>query len=469
MARPKKGFPEDFGAGDYVLLMITVDKYPRAQYVIDEATGEIIPELKPKQHAHIKITMPILIDPNGENVIPVNLYIRSLFNKGKPPELETVMSHAQSLLSFYRWMALEHDGDVEQGIPPKHAMTIYDVTDVPEDGVLYGYRNYLLNNLHNKSNNGIKTGSYAPSTASSYVGRVINYYVFLHDAHIIRFSKYFMPFVFTTKTITKREKNTRPDNHNILGHLSAGDKRIVVSSTGLMTPFNKYVSTDGHHELSPLHSDAKDIFYNFLNLDESDDIKNLMLYLATEVGLRVEELCTFPASVVRKPANDIERLEIGIPGDGCLTKYKKRRTIEVPRDVMERLYQYKLSKTRKNCEGEHLVNKRLFLQSTGLHYSTNTIQHHVAKIRDIIVAEHPSFYFTTHDLRATFATNWMYDQHMKTGKPFDYLIDDLCLIMGHENSSTTQKYINYANDQRAWEEFSQRKNDFANMVKIGEL
>jgi integrase len=93
----------------------------------------------------------------------------------------------------------------------------------------------------------------------------------------------------------------------------------------------------------------------------------------------------------------------------------------------------------------------------------------VADIREIIVADHPNIYFTTHDLRATFATNWIYDQRMKTGMPFEALIDDLAQIMGHDDSSTTQKYINYANDDRVWKEFSQRKNDFANKVMIGNL
>jgi hypothetical protein len=36
--------------------------------------------------------------------------------------------------------------------------------------------------------------------------------------------------------------------------------------------------------------------------------------------------------------------------------------------------------------------------------------------------------------------------------------------MGHENTGTTQKYINYLNDDKTWFEFSQRKNQFAQEV-----
>jgi len=34
-------------------------------------------------------------------------------------------------------------------------------------------------------------------------------------------------------------------------------------------------------------------------------------------------------------------------------------------------------------------------------------------------------------------------------------------LMGHESTSTTQKYVNYMNDNKTWLEFAQRKNQFA--------
>ncbi|MBJ3885617.1 site-specific integrase, partial [Salmonella enterica subsp. enterica serovar Kentucky] len=70
-------------------------------------------------------------------------------------------------------------------------------------------------------------------------------------------------------------------------------------------------------------------------------------------------------------------------------------------------------------------------------------------------------YFAPHDLRATFATDWLYSKHMETGKPFEALLQELADLMGHESTSTTQKYVNYMNDNKTWLEFAQRKNQFA--------
>ncbi|WP_281089253.1 hypothetical protein [Klebsiella pneumoniae] len=50
---------------------------------------------------------------------------------------------------------------------------------------------------------------------------------------------------------------------------------------------------------------------------------------------------------------------------------------------------------------------------------------------------------------------------METGKPFEALLQELADLMGHESTSTTQKYVNYMNDNKTWLEFAQRKNQFA--------
>lgn len=460
MARPKREFPEDFGSGDYVLMDITVDKYPKIQFELDGKTGEVLPSLKPKPKK-IERIIPILIDPNGMNVITVNLFIRSLLYKGKVLKKKTLDSYASALLNFYRWLAWEHEGDEEAGIPPKEPMTIYDVTSEPENGVVYLYRDHLLRNVLTEDENGDITGIYTPSTASNYVQRLVAYYDFLRVERIVRFSKEFIPYVYSTRKIPKKQKAKMLD-HNMLGHLQKGNNDIYINTTGLTNPFGKVQSVESHHKLSPLRDDEKYVFYEYLNIDESNDVKGLMLYLKAEAGLRVEELVTFPESEVRKPHGDVEAVTISEIRNGCMTKFDKERTIEVPAEVMERLYQYKLSKERKDSISKSLLRHQcLFVKSDGLNYATNTIQKHVEEIRNNIRLTYPEMYFTPHDLRATFATNWMYNEHMKTGRLFDVMIDDLAKIMGHDDTATTQKYIRYMNDDKYWIEFSERKNAFA--------
>lgn len=88
----------------------------------------------------------------------------------------------------------------------------------------------------------------------------------------------------------------------------------------------------------------------------------------------------------------------------------------------------------------------------------------MATIRNELKSKGFDIYFASHDLRATWATDWLYNKHIETGKPFDALIGELAELMGHESTATTQKYINYMNDEKMWTEFAQRKNNFAQQV-----
>ncbi|MBF4280677.1 site-specific integrase, partial [Vibrio anguillarum] len=120
----------------------------------------------------------------------------------------------------------------------------------------------------------------------------------------------------------------------------------------------------------PLREDEKQALYRYLDVENSSDTKALMLYLKTEVGLRLEELITFPASVVEKPKAKVVKVPIGERINGCLTKYRKDRTIEIPDHVMELLYEYKLSKARKEAiESGLLRHNHLFVQSNGCIYA----------------------------------------------------------------------------------------------------
>ncbi|WP_261927328.1 site-specific integrase, partial [Vibrio aestuarianus] len=134
----------------------------------------------------------------------------------------------------------------------------------------------------------------------------------------------------------------------------------------------------------------------------------------------------------------------------------KDRTIEIPAHVMELLYEYKLSKARKEAiENGLLRHNHLFVQSNGNIYAPNTIQKYVEAIRNDLIISGLDIYFSPHDLRATFATDWLYNKHIETGKPFEALMSELADLMGHDSTATTQKYISYMNDDKTWSEFAQ--------------
>lgn len=447
MSKPKRAVPEDLGL-TYVTVDVTVKKYPRIKFSMDKNTGEMTPILQRKRTEPILMDIPILINPQGENVTFANLFIRHMAIRNQLP-LKSLKTYSQALLAFYRWLDFRDK-------------TIHDITDEPESGVVYLFRDFLVDNLKTMNEQGEVEGMYSPSTGSTYILAIVKYYEFLNSNLIIQISQNFIPFTYKTVRIAKKSGAA----HDILSHTKQGANYIVAESTGLTKPFGKSQPIPSHHKLSPLLQDDKEIFYSFLNIDQSDNVKDIMLYFSTETGLRLEELISFPESEVRRPDSDVMKVTISEIRNGCLTKFDKERTLEIKSDVMERLYQYKLSKQRKNSLSKSIAFKhgRLFVKEDGWPFSPNTIQTYFSSLRNKIRLIHLDWYFTIHDLRATFATHWLHDMHVKTNLLFDVLLDDLMHLMGHNDANETEKYVTYMNTEKNWLEFSQRKNSFADKV-----
>lgn len=458
MARQKKVTPKDIGNGDYCYMNVTVERQPEIEFYVDDKTGEFQPKLKQRENP-VLIHLPILVDPNGVNVFVVNLFMRYLAKQDLSQD--ALHSHIRALLLFYRWMYT-----VDK--------TIYDCSNEQENGVVYLFRDFLVDNLKRDSEvDGelVVEGIYEASTAGTYMGTIIKFYEFLHVERIVRFDKGFVPFEYKTVKVKRRSKGTQ---HDILGHLKRNDTRMIeVQTTGLKKPFGRVQRVESHHGLSPMREDEKLLFFNYLNpygtnFIRSDEVKDLMLYTATETGLRLEELVTFPESEVKLPLahEDVVKATISEVRNGCKTKFDKERTIEVPRQIMDLLFQYKTSKVRLIIKKRALMKHNcLFLSpQQGLPFSPKTIQSYFSSIRKTLIKQHSEWYFTVHDLRATFATHWLYREHQKSGLIFDVLLDELKNLMGHNSIETTQKYIKYMDTDKYWQEFSARKNNFMSNV-----
>ncbi len=453
----------DYGV-DYCLMSIYTNKYPVYISRVHPGSGEIFHELPNSSNRYI-YKLPILIDPNGSNVVPANLYLHSLLSNPKVSSIKTIESHAGALLSFYRWMNLtipkQFDEKRNRWIDGKDPLTIYDCTEKVEDSPVVKYRDYLLDNIYTVDENG-KLGS-SPNTASSYVLKIVAYFSYLQRQRIIQCSKNFRPFEFSSKIIHLNQRHN--NHHDMFLHINRSPgSQITIYTTGLTKPFkNKQKPQHVNiRNLNPLHEDEKQAFYKYLDVESTTDTKALMLYLKTETGLRLEELVTFPSSVVVMPKSKVVKVPIDEKINGCLTKFRKERTIEIPSHVMALLYEYKLSKARKVAIEKGLLrHNHLFVKSNGNIYSPNTIEKYVEMVRNELTADGLGIYFTSHDLRATFATDWLYEKHIETGKPIDALVSELADLMGHQNTSTTYKYIRYMNDKKVWSEFARRKNQFA--------
>jgi len=229
----------------------------------------------------------------------------------------------------------------------------------------------------------------------------------------------------------------------------------------------------------------------------------LRLKLAT--GLRIQELVTFPALAIRHPDPNVDKISFNIsPLVGCQTKYSKKRTIEIPFDLMRELSEYKESEIRKKCmekeygylkkqhekarkaalalwiadrneESDFIFNEfdyektkpshePLFYNNRGTQYSKSSFGATISNIRDGIQKTHTDWYYRLHDLRSTFDTDWLLKEATERKCVCDILLGELAALLGHESTMTTQKYIDFSRNKDAKIKFSQRKNDAMNQA-----
>ncbi|MDK9758798.1 tyrosine-type recombinase/integrase, partial [Vibrio sp. D173a] len=87
----------------------------------------------------------------------------------------------------------------------------------------------------------------------------------------------------------------------------------------------------------------------------------------------------------------------------------------------------------------------LFLSNKGEPYSANTLETHFSNFRKQIREVDSSWYYRIHDLRSTFATHWLWEESKERNVSYDYLMDELAVLMGHASTSTTEKYIKFMN------------------------
>ena len=309
---------------------------------------------------------------------------------------------------------------------------------------------------------------------------IIDFYKWLNRERIFPWSDECKPCDF--RYVNVRD-NRNPDHH-MLSHTNR-NRVIEVQTNTIMERFPKTQTKAPYQKLKPMFGNDKVIFEKELKrrIDGSGDIKALMCKFAMATGVRVEELVTFPDSVIISPVLDKTPVSIS-PANGCMTKFGKQREIEIPRDLMQELYEYRLSDERKKllgkvgikldkenkyqqvCESDK-THGRLFVNRDGKPFKKNTIQSYLSDIRSGIRETYPNWYYRIHDLRSTFATHWLLEQHQKRGVAFDYLLDELSTIMGHESTKDTLKYTSFMNKRSVFIKHSANKNEKAAQVLRG--
>ncbi|EKK9988025.1 TPA: tyrosine-type recombinase/integrase [Vibrio cholerae] len=432
---------------DYLLLPIEVDTLAKLNISasINTESGEVTnsPYLSPSNlESRLKKT-DIIIAPDGTVVYPQSLYLVSkLRGKGKVKDTGSI---AKGLLAFTRFLDSTHYSQIDEDgneIPPEY-LTYKTLSRYEEEGAPWRFAEFLVANCNNiEGANGDE--AFSLSTARSYMSAVIGFYKWMQKYGYIRNDDRNVVTHYTTGTV-HQELN----QHDMLAHTKSGSKRTYETSN-IMKMFPKKENTPAHKKLKPMHPEHKALFNEHVtSLPKSTE---LIFRLCVEAGLRIDEAIHFPAHDIGKA--DYSDLDV-VPIKITRTKGSKERTVEIPIELYEELEIYKENHARlKNLNkrnelflaGEILDNTEyLFISNKGTPYSGNTLETHFSNLRKQIREVDSSWYYRIHDLRSTFATHWLWQESQKRAVGYDFLMDELAELMGHESTSTTEKYIKFMN------------------------
>ena len=83
-------------------------------------------------------------------------------------------------------------------------------------------------------------------------------------------------------------------------------------------------------------------------------------------------------------------------------------------------------------------------------------------MRRFIINIDSSWYYKVHDLRSTFATNWLRNEAAEREVGYDFLMSELANLMGHKSTATTEKYVMLMNESTSQRSAAKRKNNKIN-------
>jgi len=428
---------------DYVIREIDVDPEPSLV---------LRPDLSPLlvRSSEDKITCSVILSPFGTIEYLPTLYLRHLKVLEGHKDTKTT---ALALLAFFRFLRIKKIKFDSLKANPRH-------------GPIWKFRTSLLDNIKTFDKNGNELGSFTISTIKAYLIQVINYYKWLIENEFLEVSEKAVPFKY--KWEVPKHAN---ENEHFLSHIFSR-KKLKVKTTDIMKSLPKSQACPPAGKVRPLSPEHLQLFENEISYLPRD--KRLMFELSYKCGLRLSEFISFSASHFVLPLSNNETLcKIGPDIDGCATKYSKSRTISIPADLMAELYNFKLSDERHhqlnkvnfNIKADEIkhpkTRARLFISNRGMPYSVKTIEDAFSKIRKKIQLYCPEFNYRLHDLRATYATNFLAERSKTSGLPYSYIAHELQARMGHEDFSTTEKYVKYLEINRAQENHAEALNNLA--------
>lgn len=378
--------------------------------------------------------LPALYDKTGHFVEIVNHWLLDLKTVSRLIDINTA---AKAMLRY--WKFLERENIEWNHFPPVNRLK-----------PTYRFRSEELLSA-------AREGRMAFSTANACIGQVVRFYIWaIENHHLVIFSEKEAPF--------KLEFVAR-QNKGMLAHLRP---RVLIQTSDLRIRVPRHANP-AVSSLTPLSMEHLSLMAAHLNNQSHEFI--LMSLLACESGLRLREACSFTVNALQeaRPASELKsRYHITIgPRNGVETKFGKTRTIEVSATLLNILRHYALSERRgkrlsrwekqfqpvsTNPQDASLSGsdsrdnyprfEPVFISQQGNPVRPEVLNARWGTFRNMLRQKDPGFRYRFHDLRSTYATyrlHSLFESGLSEGEALD------CLMgwMGHQNESTTFKYIRY--------------------------
>lgn len=339
---------------------------------------------------------PILVDREMYGVDSANKFLRHhLLERGRVGSRKSWRTYGQHIYDFFSFLE-------------SHGLSWRPLPGLTEPSVIAAYRNFASD-----------CGN-SPRTINQRLSTVVQFYVFAQRSGWIDA----LPFTFESVRVT------RPIG--FLGHLSSSAGRTKSPTVMLRAP-------------AALQS--------FLTLNQVrlllSHVRNpthlLMLRLGLQVGLRREEIATFPeAYVVNSTAPSSHMCQVRLDprdGHGIKTKGQKARNVWMPTSLMNALWHYKLHIRPSRLRRDRGEFPMLFLTDRGLPWADDG--------RGLLTLLNEAgrkvgFRVGPHMLRHTYATHTLAAlQGKRQG------IDPLVFLqgqLGHSSINTTAIYLHLIGD-----------------------
>jgi len=425
------------------LNLLKCDLYPALRMKVDEH-GEIKPYATARSEKKL-VELPQLVDVKGNLIYPQNLYLTySARNR------QSTTTNSQALLMFTRWLQIVNK-------------SYRDVFADPEEGVAWLFARLLARSIRKEVYE--EREKMELSTAKTYMRAVVNFYKWLNREGVLRWSDEMKPFNFIYKRIPRSRDRGEVD---MLSHTKR-NQEIIVQSATVMEIFPKGVRLQPHKKLKPLPDDALSILESEINKKSFQIRDRLMIKLGYKGGLRVEEVVSLNEGAIHQPRLGEKECELSLlTSNGVDLKGDVSRTTIIPATLMSELFDYKTSKERYciladlpiESDSKTAIEPRLFLSSrtkAGA-IKKNTLQSCWSVLRKLIRKEHKDWYYKFHDLRSTFATNWLLKVTKEGDLPVDFYFSELKSLLGHSEGTDTMVYIDYHKDRSLGKAAANRRN-----------